>query len=53
LKEKYRDRLRLNANTVVCADNYREIEKLGEFMVKLSARRSVLQHRARRDAGWR
>lgn len=32
LKEKYTDRLRLNVNTVVCADNYREIEKLGEFM---------------------
>jgi len=32
LKEKYRDRLRLNANTVVCADNYTEIEKLAEFM---------------------
>lgn len=32
LKEKYGDRLRLNANTVVCAANYGEIEKLGEFM---------------------
>jgi Fe-coproporphyrin III synthase len=32
LKEKFKDRLRLNVNTVVCADNYREIEKLGEFM---------------------
>ena len=32
LKEKYRDRLRLNVNTVVCAENYDEIEKLGEFM---------------------
>jgi MoaA/NifB/PqqE/SkfB family radical SAM enzyme len=32
LKEKYGDRLRLNANTVVCAENYREIEELGEFM---------------------
>ena len=32
LKAKYRDRLRLNANTVVCADNHIEIEKLGEFM---------------------
>jgi MoaA/NifB/PqqE/SkfB family radical SAM enzyme len=32
LKEKYRDRLRLNVNTVVCADNFNEIEKLGEFM---------------------
>jgi MoaA/NifB/PqqE/SkfB family radical SAM enzyme len=34
LKEKYADRLRLNVNTVVCADNYDEIEKLGEFMWK-------------------
>jgi len=32
LKDRYGDRLRLNANTVVCAENYREIEKLGEFM---------------------
>lgn len=32
LKEKYDDRFRLNVNTVVCADNYLEIEKLGEFM---------------------
>lgn len=32
LKEKYGDRLRLNVNTVVCADNYTEIEQLGEFM---------------------
>jgi MoaA/NifB/PqqE/SkfB family radical SAM enzyme len=32
LKAKYGDRLRLNANTVVCADNYDEIEKLAEFM---------------------
>jgi MoaA/NifB/PqqE/SkfB family radical SAM enzyme len=32
LKEKYRDRLRLNVNTVVCADNYHEIEQLAEFM---------------------
>lgn len=32
LKERYGDRLRLNVNTVVCADNYTEIEKLGEFM---------------------
>jgi MoaA/NifB/PqqE/SkfB family radical SAM enzyme len=32
LKAKYHDRLRLNVNTVVCADNYTEIEKLGEFM---------------------
>jgi len=32
LKAKYADRFRLNVNTVVCADNYTEIEKLGEFM---------------------
>jgi len=34
LKKKYGDRLRLNVNTVVCAENYTEIEKLGEFMWK-------------------
>ncbi|HKO96703.1 MAG TPA: radical SAM protein [Pyrinomonadaceae bacterium] len=32
LKEKFADRFRLNVNTVVCADNYTEIEKLGEFL---------------------
>ena len=32
LKERYADRFRLNANTVVCAENYAEIEKLAEFM---------------------
>ena len=32
LKQKFTDRFRLNVNTVVCADNYTEIEKLGEFM---------------------
>lgn len=32
LKEKYADRFRLNVNTVVCADNYTEIEKLSDFM---------------------
>jgi len=32
LKEKFADRFRLNVNTVVCADNYTEIEELGEFM---------------------
>jgi len=32
LKAKYTDRFRLNVNTVVCADNYTEIRKLGEFM---------------------
>jgi MoaA/NifB/PqqE/SkfB family radical SAM enzyme len=32
LKEKFGDRLRLNVNTVVCAENYTEIQKLGQFM---------------------
>ena len=32
LKEKFTDRFRLNVNTVVCADNYQEIETLAEFM---------------------
>src|SRR5215210_1411202 len=32
LKEKYADRFRLNVNTVVCAENYAEIEKLSEFL---------------------
>ena len=32
LKEQYRDRFRLNVNTVVCAENYTEIEKLAEYM---------------------
>ncbi len=32
LKAKYTDRFRLNVNTVVCAENYTEIEKLAEFM---------------------
>ena len=32
LKEKFTDRFRLNVNTVVCAENYQEIEKLAEFM---------------------
>jgi MoaA/NifB/PqqE/SkfB family radical SAM enzyme len=32
LKEKFNDRFRLNVNTVVCADNYDQIEELGEFM---------------------
>ena len=32
LKEKYADRFRLNVNTVVCAENYTEIEKLAEHM---------------------
>ena len=32
LKERYRDRFRLNVNTVVCAENYTEIEKLADYM---------------------
>ena len=32
LKDKYGDRLRLNVNTVICADNYTEVESLAEFM---------------------
>jgi MoaA/NifB/PqqE/SkfB family radical SAM enzyme len=32
LKDKFGDRFRLNVNTVVCADNYAEIEQLAEFM---------------------
>ncbi len=32
LKDRYRDRFRLNVNTVVCADNYHEIESLAEFL---------------------
>jgi MoaA/NifB/PqqE/SkfB family radical SAM enzyme len=32
LKEKYGDRFRLNVNTVVCAENYGQIEMLSEFM---------------------
>ncbi len=32
LKDKYGDRLRLNVNTVVCADNYIEVETLAEYM---------------------
>lgn len=32
LKRKYTGRFRLNVNTVVCADNYTEMERLGEFM---------------------
>jgi MoaA/NifB/PqqE/SkfB family radical SAM enzyme len=32
LKEKYTDRFRLNVNTVVCADNYAEIEKLSDYL---------------------
>jgi len=32
LKERYADRFRLNVNTVVCAENYTEIEKLSEYL---------------------
>jgi MoaA/NifB/PqqE/SkfB family radical SAM enzyme len=32
LKEKYTDRFRLNVNTVVCAENYAEIEKLSDYL---------------------
>jgi MoaA/NifB/PqqE/SkfB family radical SAM enzyme len=32
MKKKYTDRFRLNVNTVVCAENYTEIEMLSEFM---------------------
>src|SRR4029079_13897764 len=32
LKSKYTDRFRLNVNTVVCAENYKEIEMLSELM---------------------
>jgi Fe-coproporphyrin III synthase len=32
LKEKFGDRFRLNVNTVVCAENYTEIEMLSEYM---------------------
>jgi MoaA/NifB/PqqE/SkfB family radical SAM enzyme len=32
LKEKFSDRLRLNVNTVVCAKNYEQIEKLADFL---------------------
>jgi MoaA/NifB/PqqE/SkfB family radical SAM enzyme len=32
LKQKYTNRFRLNVNTVVCAENYREIEKLSSFL---------------------
>ena len=34
LKGKYANRFRLNVNTVVCAENYTEIETLSEFMWK-------------------
>lgn len=34
LKEKYTDRFRLNVNTVVCAENYDEMEKLADYLWK-------------------
>lgn len=32
LKEKFGPRFRLNVNTVICAENYTEMEKLSEFL---------------------
>jgi len=32
LKEQYGDRFRLNVNTVICAGNYSEVDKLAEFL---------------------
>ena len=32
LKERFGDRFRLNVNTVICADNYAEMEKLSAFL---------------------
>ena len=32
LKDKFGARFRLNVNTVICAENYHEIEKLGEYL---------------------
>jgi MoaA/NifB/PqqE/SkfB family radical SAM enzyme len=32
LKERYTERFRLNVNTVVCAENYTEIEKLSHYL---------------------
>ena len=32
LKERFTDRFRLNVNTVVCAENYTEIEMLSEYL---------------------
>lgn len=34
LKEKFTDRFRLNVNTVICAENYDEIDKLARFLWK-------------------
>jgi len=32
LKDKYADRFRLNVNTVICADNYAEVQELATFL---------------------
>ncbi len=32
LKDRFRDRFRLNANTVICSENYEEIPRLTEFL---------------------
>jgi MoaA/NifB/PqqE/SkfB family radical SAM enzyme len=32
LKEKFADRFRLNVNTVVCAENYAELDKLADYL---------------------
>lgn len=32
LKARFKDRFRLNVNTVVCAENYTEIEKLADYL---------------------
>lgn len=32
LKDRFGDRFRLNVNTVICASNYKELEKLSEFL---------------------
>ena len=32
LKEKFTDRFRLNVNTVICAENYLEMDKLARFL---------------------
>jgi MoaA/NifB/PqqE/SkfB family radical SAM enzyme len=32
LKERFADRFRLNVNTVVCSENYAEIEKLSDYL---------------------
>lgn len=32
LKERFRERFRLNVNTVVCAENYGEMERLSDFL---------------------